>query len=311
MLLQISEIEQQARRFQRRGAEHDYLRSNLFDLARNAIDVHHAGSFSVLHGNAGGDSVGEQSQAAGLQGIGDGSAGAREIRRGDAALFAWSAIVAGGATVVLLGENGDAADGDGAPHFFLDAIAQDGLAAGHVHRRKENRIGKLRQAFGLAADADVALDFFVIGHHFVVGDRPIVAVAVMRSGFEIEIAHAIRLASPGKAASAEHAQANPMERLFLRVGVFEIVDELLMIGFAAGVAEALDGPFMRHHGRESEILHLPGLHVLGVILARDFGAGFEQGDVPAGLGQVFRGPASSSAGADDDGVERIFGSRDL
>jgi hypothetical protein len=149
-------------------------------------------------------------------------------------------------------------------------------------------------------------DDFVVGDHFVVGNGPVVTPAVVGCAFEIKIAHAVGLTTPAQRASAEDAFADPVERLRLRVGIFEIVDEPLLIRFAAGVAQALNGALAKDGRGLAEVGHLPGLHVLSEIFGGDFGSGFEQSDAPAGFGEPLGGPSAGGAGANDDGVEWLL-----
>ena len=114
--------------------------------------------------------------------------------------------------VQRLGEDGDATDGDGSFHFGHGGVAEKEFAAAHGHGREEDAVGELTQVFMSTADADIAFDFFVVGHHFFIGEKPIVALTIMGGGFEIDGRHAIALTAPTHAATAEDALTYPPER---------------------------------------------------------------------------------------------------
>jgi len=59
-------IEQQARRFQRGGAQHDNLAAHLARLASEPIDIGNAGCLAIFDYYVACDRIGEQCQAAGL-----------------------------------------------------------------------------------------------------------------------------------------------------------------------------------------------------------------------------------------------------
>ena len=106
----------------------------------------------------------------------------------------------------------------------------------------EVAVGQLRHVLGLSRDADVVLDELVVRHEVLVGDRPVLAVAVERLAVQILIAEPVRLPAPDIRAPADDARAAlPAERLVVRrgVGLFEIVDEPLVVPLAAGIAVAL------------------------------------------------------------------------
>src|SRR5690606_18822762 len=122
---------------------------------------------------------------------------------GDTAVVARAAVVASGAAVVRLRQHRSAADGGHAAHLGLETVAEPRLAAGKAHRRLEDRVRQLRQPFGQAADADVALDLLVVRHEVLIGDRPVDAVAVAARGLHVDVAHAVGLAAPGQRAAAD------------------------------------------------------------------------------------------------------------
>src|SRR5450631_1702449 len=170
------------------------------------------------------------------------------------------------------GQNGGAADGHHAAvvEILGQGVFDDVLSAGHFHGRQKLAVGKLRQAFGLAAYADEIFYVIVPGLDVFVTDGPIGRDAVAEIGFEIEIAEAIALAAPHDGLAADLAAANPGKRLagIGGVGIFEIVDEKFGgILVASVVALALD--FLRFDALvaiiPAAIFQLPGGDVLDVI----------------------------------------------
>src|SRR5215470_2627282 len=104
------------------------------------------------------------------------------------------------------------------------------LDARHFHGRKEFAVGKLRQAFGLAADAGEFFHVVIPGSNVGIANRPIDGDSIFQVGFEIEIAPAIALAAPGDRLSADLASANPgkMFSWIGGIGILDVVDEELV-----------------------------------------------------------------------------------
>src|SRR5690349_13557224 len=93
------------------------------------------------------------------------------------------------------------------------------LAAGKPHGRKELPIRKLRQSLPAAADADVRLNHVVVRLDIAICDRPVIAVAVMRSRLKLKIRIPVTDTAPQQRFSAYLAAANPHERLVGIAGV--------------------------------------------------------------------------------------------
>src|SRR6266576_3209393 len=190
--------------------------------------------------------------------------------------------------------------GDPLAHVLLDAIQR--------HRRQKLAGGELREAFGLTAHPDEALDAIVPGRDVRVADRPIDRDAVAHVGLEIEIAPAVDLASPDDRLAADLPGAKPVERSIGRraVGVVDIVgpedvtqfverDRMTLHRLTRGDRAAI---------AQSPERHLPGRFVLGVIpFGHNRPPGFEHERAQAELGQLFRRPAARHAGTNDDGVK--------
>jgi hypothetical protein len=154
-----------------------------------------------------------------------------------------AAVMASGATLMRFGQDRRAADNDFATRkFALDGFLQNPLAAGHRHRRQKLAVGQLRQIFIRAADPDEILDLVVIGFEILVTERPRFTVAIALGSFEIVIAQAIRLATPGDRTPANLTSANPPERLVFRsrVRVVNIVNEEVMAVFIRRVTSGLN-----------------------------------------------------------------------
>src|ERR1035438_4170728 len=118
----------------------------------------------------------------------------------------------GGPALVHFGEHGGAADGHNAVVEILgETVAEIELRAIHFHGRQEMAVRQVRQTFGLAADTGEIFYIAVPGLDIGVADGPIYGVSFFQVGFEVEIAPAIALASPGNRFSADLASANPRE----------------------------------------------------------------------------------------------------
>ena len=214
-----------------------------------------------------------------------------------------------GAPIVILGEDGGAPDGDRAAELRLHALAQPHLAAGHFHGRQEVAIRQRGIPFGRAADSHVALHDLVVRLHLLVRKGPVFAVAVVAGRLEIQIAHAVALASPDQRPTAHNAQALPGERLARRsaVWILQVVHEPVVVVFHAGVALLLHRTCTRDFRRHVAILQLVGRHVFGKLFGRDVAAGFQQRNLQAGFRQPLGRPTAGRAGAHHDGVV-YFGS---
>jgi hypothetical protein len=77
-----------------------------------------------------------------------------------------------------LGEIGAARWHDRAPKLFFDAIAEKCFLTRERDRRLELAVGKLREAFSAAGDADIFFNEVVIGFDVFVAERPVLTVAV-------------------------------------------------------------------------------------------------------------------------------------
>src|SRR5262245_64467252 len=92
---------------------------------------------------------------------------------------------------------------------LFDAALHDHLAAQHRLRLLKYAVGQLWQALFRAHYADQLINAVVVRLYVGVRDRPVVAVSVVRGGFEIIIAQSQRDAAPDQRAPADRAGAHP------------------------------------------------------------------------------------------------------
>src|SRR5215831_20192590 len=149
-----------------------------------------------------------------------------------------AAVMTSGASFVHASEHRGATDGHNAiVKMFCKCFAHVELYASHLHRREESSVGKLRQAFCLTADAGELLDVVVPRRHVSVTNRPVHGDPVPQIRFEVQVAPAIALATPGDGLAADLTAANPAEfgARRIAVGIVLVIDEELMRVFVASV----------------------------------------------------------------------------
>ena len=228
---------------------------------------------------------------------------------GHAAALAGATVVARAAAVKGPGEIGGARGHDGAAELFLDAISEERFLTGERNRRLKLAVGKILEALGAAGDADIFFDEIVVRLNIFVAEGPVFAVAVVRGGLEIPIAEAQADAAPDVGAAAGHPHAaHPIEGLVggSGVGLFEIVDEPVVSVFVANFKFGLDGAgFADDFFGQIAIFEFERGLVFGEVFVGLRAAGFEKGNFQAGFREALAGPASGSAGADDDDVVRL------
>ncbi len=150
------------------------------------------------------------------------------------------------------------------------------------HGRLELAIGKIIQPFGHSRDAYVLLDQVVIRRDIAVTERPIFAVAVLRSGFEIRFAETQTHTSPDVGAATRHPKAaHPVKWLVFGrcVWFLEIVDEPVIVVFAANIELGLNWTRLANNvGREVSIFQLECGLVLGEVSITLWTSCLKQGD---------------------------------
>src|SRR5205823_4310808 len=135
------------------------------------------------------------------------------VRVRDAPALARTAIVTGETAVVILRQDGGAAD----RHHTLAAKRLEDLWTRvllddrHRHRRQEIAVGELIQVLVRAGHADEPLDMRVPRRDILITNRPVVAVSVLRVGLEIEVAPAVDLTSPRQRSPTHVTTAEPAE----------------------------------------------------------------------------------------------------
>src|SRR5690606_6858906 len=225
-----------------------------------------------------------------------------------AATGAGAAVVARRASVVRLGQDGDAPDGDatlgkGGFDFSFEVF----LGGVHLHRLEELAVGQVRQALGLSRDADEALHVIVPRRDVGVADGTVYAVTVAQVGLEVEVAPAVHLPPPDQRAPANPTAANPRKRRVFDIRILGVVEKKVLRRLVELPRSALDMKvaqcfFFRYFS--ASIRKLPGLLVLGDIIGtvRERSAAVEHERLQPFLAEFFRRPAPGDPGADDDGV---------
>ena len=308
-------VEENPRRLERGGAQHDDLPEELQILPRPTVDDAHARDAAAgrVPDHAVHDAVRAQRHPAGGLGGGERGVERTEVALRDAAAVAGAAVVAGAPSLVVAGEDGRAPDRHhpGVAEVARDRLLHRVLDAGHLHGRQQDAVRQLGEPLRLAADADELLDVRVPRGEVRVADRPVDPDPVARVGLEIEIAEAIRLPRPHDRAPADLSPPDPQEGLLVgrRVRVLDVVDEELPAHLVAGVALALHGLL----GRErlavvpAPVRHAVRRHVFGVVPFRDdHGPRLEHQRAEAEFGEFLRGPAAGDPRADDDRVPDLL-----
>ena len=277
-----------------------------------AVDENHARCFSlIVHDYVTDDSIADECELAGAGRIRQRDRGAVEVGSRETTALALIAIVACRAAVEGNREVG-AAIGDQLPSelLFNDVLWHKPLRRRDAWGEKFS-IGELWQALASAAHTDVFFDFVVIGLEIFVGDRPILAIAVVASALKLEVAITVTDSRPAKRFPADLSSANPHERLVLgkRVGVLGIFDKELAAVLVACIAEPLDRLLLEYGFliAEAPESHPVWPHVLSEIASRYARrAGFEHEHFhPAGSKHLCH-PSAARARADHYCVVRFW-----
>ena len=309
-MLRRGGIQKDAGGFLGLGTENYSAGVNFAWLARVAVNIEDAaGSVAGrIHEDFVGHGIRNERAIAGGERVGNGGEGGVEIGMRHAPAFAWAAIMAGAAAVERLGEIGAARGHDGAAKLFLDAIAEESFLAGERDGGLKLAVGEMLEAFGAAGNANVFFDEVVVGLDVFVRKRPVFAVAIVGGGFEIPIAEAQADAAPDVGSAARHAQAaHPVKGLVggCCIRLFQIVDEPVEGVFVANAEFDLDRAGLADDFRRKvAVLEFELGLVFREILVGLWAAGFEQRDLQARFRKALAGPASRSAGADDDDIIR-------
>ena len=120
-------------------AQNDRLAADFLRFLRHTIDVSHAPRLvgAAVHVHMADHGIRNERAVAGFQRVLHRGERAAEVGERAAAAFAGPAIVAGSASVVGLGHDGGAPDGERPAKLRFHPLAQTHFAAGHLHGRKE------------------------------------------------------------------------------------------------------------------------------------------------------------------------------
>jgi hypothetical protein len=190
----------------------------------------------------------------------------------------------------------------------MDAVAEMLFDAGHFERRLEFAVGHRFQAIARAGHADEALDVGIPRGDVVVADRPVDAIALPFGRGEFVLAPALAAAPPDQRPAADLIAAEPVEGPFLHVGVFVVLDEEVRVVLAGDLAHERVG-FGQLAWQDAAMRQLPRSQVGGgvVLDVGDVAAALQHQRFQPLLAQLLGRPAAGNAGADDDGVEGVFG----
>ena len=192
-----------------------------------------------------------------------------------------------------------------------------------LERALEQAVGQVRQVLLHARDAEVQVDLVVVRLDVGVGDRPVLAVPVVRLRLEVQIRQAQRQPSPDVRLPAEAPGAHPrVVRAGIRVILLVDDDVLAVVGAAPALDVGIDvlvrvalavGRLADRVLVEAERLavgrHLAAAGVIVRPLHRfqlgvevELLAGFEEEDVQAARRQDVRGHSPGGSGPDDDRI---------
>ena len=298
-------VEEKPRRLAGARGQHHHPGLHLDLLPGGGVDVGHArGAPLVVGRHLPGHGPGDHLQPAGREGRGKEDGGHGEVGVGGAASTALPAVVAGRASVVGPGDDREArgnAGNAGLPRRLLDQA----LVAAGLRRGQEDAVGLVLEALVGAEEPHQALEPVVVGGDVVVGDRPVVPVAVAAAPLEVPGAEPQRDAAPVVRPATEHAPAKPAELLALlhRVGLAGNVPASV-----AGV-ELPEGPGPVPATPPRRVV-VPGEHV-AVLLHVPLRPGLEEHDLGPGLGEDLRRHPPAGPRADDAHVPRLSRPKNL
>src|SRR5207245_2468487 len=127
--------------------------------------------------------------------------------------------------IVLQAVGGDAGTiGRQDPSRFLEALAQLDLADVEPGGSLKQAVRQMRQVFLDAGDAEIKIHLVVIRSDVLVGDGPVLTVAVVRFGLEVVVGQAERQPAPDVGLAPEAASPDPGV-VGSGVGVILLVDQ--------------------------------------------------------------------------------------
>jgi hypothetical protein len=163
----------------------------------------------------------------------------------------------------------------------------------------------MRDIVPVARDAGEAFHVTVPGGQVRVADGPVDGEPVAGRGLELVVAPPLRLPGPDEGFAAHLVAANPVEGLFLHVGVFLVLHEKVFGGLLEGVAATHHGIFGLHvEGKPAAVREVPGVFGgSGIILdVLHVPAAFEHQRFEAFFAKFLGRPAAADARADHNGI---------
>ena len=205
-------VQQKARGLAGARGENHHASPNVPVAQVGFVDVGHAAREAVVirrhfarHGS------GQDREPPGGERRGKERGGRREVRAGGASPAALAAVVAGGATVQRLRQDGSACWNAGDAELVAALFHQELPAPGR-RRRLEDSVWLVLDALVRPVDPDQPIELVVVRGDIVVGDRPVIAETVMAPRLEIARTEAEGDPPPVVRSSAEHPRAEPVER---------------------------------------------------------------------------------------------------
>ena len=331
MLLRLRKQEQ-ASGLQRGRGEDDDLGLCLVGLVRCTVNERDPARASrvAVHQNLVRSGVRAQREVAGVHRRVDESCG--RVERGvnvtatRAPIARPSAVALAAILVVLDAIGGDARAirREHAAHR-RQLLSQRHLAGVELRGALEEAVGQMRQILLVAGDAEVAVDAVVIRLDVLVGDRPILAIAVMRLRLEVVVGQTQCETSPDVRLAAERACTHPRVRgagvgmfLFVYENVLDVVGSsppsdvrVHVLVRAVGRVRSRTNRILVHGQRmpsrrrvASAGMVVRPLHRAQLLLDGQLLPCLEQEHFHALRRQHVRRHAAGRAGADDDGVVR-------
>src|SRR3569833_357247 len=127
-------------------------------------------------------------------------------------------------------------------YFTLDLL----FNGTHFKRRKVFAIGQRLQAVPVSANAREFLDVAVPRRNVLIADRPVDSIPETLGSRKFEIAPALAGPPPHDRLTANLVAADPVERLFLYVGMLLVFYKKVLCVLAEGITLTDDGVFVDH-----------------------------------------------------------------
>ena len=181
-------------------------------------------------------------------------------------------------------------DGAGAVVFFGHRLGEVFFHAGLLVWGQKLAVGQLGQTILVAGDARKQLYITVPRGQFRVGDRPLYRKSIAGWAVKIVLRPALRPPRPHERFSAHLITPNPVEGLFLDVGMLSIFDKKVSRTLSERVTTTGDGIGIPHFfGDLPAVFKLPWVHIGGGVILNVFyvGAALQQEGLQALARQFF------------------------